>query len=79
MSESILSVTELRVDVGRRSIVEDVSFDVAAGEVFGVVGESGSGKTTVAQALLGYTRPGLRIESGQRSRRRRGDRRPGDA
>ena len=64
MSESILSVTELRVDVGRRSIVEGVSFDVAAGEVFGVVGESGSGKTTVAQALLGYTRPGLRIESG---------------
>ena len=64
LSESILSVTELRVDVGRRSIVEDVSFDVAAGEVFGVVGESGSGKTTVAQALLGYTRPGLRIESG---------------
>jgi peptide/nickel transport system ATP-binding protein len=64
LSDAILSVTELRVDVGRRSIVEDVSFEVAAGEVFGVVGESGSGKTTVAQALLGYTRPGLRIESG---------------
>jgi peptide/nickel transport system ATP-binding protein len=65
LSAFVLSVSELRVGAGSRSIVvEDVSFDVAAGEVFGVVGESGSGKTTVAQALLGYTRPGLRIVSG---------------
>ena len=65
MSESVLRVDDLRVGVGSSSIVvEGVSFDVAAGEVFGVVGESGSGKTTVAQALLGYTRPGLRILSG---------------
>jgi peptide/nickel transport system ATP-binding protein len=65
LSAFVLSVSELRIGVGSRSIVvEDVSFDVAAGEVFGVVGESGSGKTTVAQALLGYTRPGLRIVSG---------------
>ena len=43
--------------------MEDVSFDVAAGEVFGVVGESGSGKTTVAQALLGYTPARARASS----------------
>ncbi|HMG97752.1 MAG TPA: ABC transporter ATP-binding protein [Gaiellales bacterium] len=65
MSAPLLSVAELRVGAGSRAtVVEDVSFEVAAGEVFGVVGESGSGKTTVAQALLGYTRPGLRIVSG---------------
>ena len=65
MSAPVLSVAELRVAAGSRAIVvEDVSFEVAAGEVFGIVGESGSGKTTVAQALLGYTRPGLRIASG---------------
>ena len=59
MSAPVLSVAELRVAAGSRAIVvEDVSFEVAAGEVFGIVGESGSGKTTVAQALLGYTRPG---------------------
>jgi peptide/nickel transport system ATP-binding protein len=45
-------------------IVEEVSFDVDGGEVLGLVGESGSGKTTVALALLGKARRGLKIVSG---------------
>jgi peptide/nickel transport system ATP-binding protein len=45
-------------------VIEDVSFDVGPGELLGVVGESGSGKTTVALALLGYTRPGVSITHG---------------
>ena len=36
-----------------------------AGEVLGLVGESGSGKTTVALALLGHARRGLRISGGE--------------
>src|SRR5690242_6698605 len=46
-------------------MIEDVSFVVFPGELLGIVGESGSGKTTVALALLGYTRPGVRISSGR--------------
>ena len=45
-------------------VVEDVSFDVGAGEILGLVGESGSGKTTTALALLGYTRPGVEVRGG---------------
>jgi ABC-type oligopeptide transport system ATPase subunit len=36
--------------------VDDVSFTVAAGEIFGIVGESGSGKSTLAKTILGLYR-----------------------
>ena len=55
------------MDVAKTSmeIVHDVSFAVAPGEVLGIVGESGCGKTTVALAVLGGTRAGASITSGQ--------------
>ncbi len=59
---------EVRLDSAGRpgaDVVRDVSFAVPAGEVLGLVGESGSGKTTVALALLGHARRGLRITGGQ--------------
>jgi peptide/nickel transport system ATP-binding protein len=55
---------QVRID-GGPDVVSEISFAVPAGEVLGLVGESGSGKTTVALALLGHARRGLRISRGE--------------
>ena len=37
--------------------VDDISFDIFAGETFGVVGESGCGKSTIGRSLIGLETP----------------------
>jgi peptide/nickel transport system ATP-binding protein len=63
-----LQVQNLRVYYhtprGTVKAVDDVSFNVEAGERFGLIGESGSGKSTIALAIMRLIRPPGRIESG---------------
>ncbi|HEY5739276.1 MAG TPA: ABC transporter ATP-binding protein [Gammaproteobacteria bacterium] len=56
MSRPLISVENLtlrfRTDEGLVTAVNDVSFEIAPGEVLGLVGESGSGKSVTAKALM---------------------------
>src|SRR6058998_3587843 len=42
--------------------VDDVTFDVAFGETFGIVGETGCGKSTLGKAILEILPPGTKVE-----------------
>ena len=39
--------------------IDDVSFQIKKGEIYGLVGESGSGKSTVARCIMNIYKPGL--------------------
>src|SRR5213592_2314591 len=65
----LLEVRNLRVEFPTRRgtllAVDDVSFDIAPGEVLGVVGESGAGKTLTGLAIIGLLEPPGRIAAGE--------------
>ena len=69
MTEPLLNIEHLRIEFDtRRGIlvaVDDITFDVLPGEVFGIVGESGAGKSLSGQAIIGLLEPPGRIGVGQ--------------
>ncbi len=63
---ALLQVEGLRVRLptgaGPATVVNEISYSVDPGEVFGIAGESGSGKTMSVLALMGLLPPGARVE-----------------
>jgi branched-chain amino acid transport system ATP-binding protein len=57
MTTPLLRVTGLSKSYGAIRAVDDVSFAVMPGEIFGVIGPNGSGKTTVFNTVLGQIKP----------------------
>ncbi|MEO9614915.1 MAG: ABC transporter ATP-binding protein [Nitratireductor sp.] len=64
-----LSVRNLRVEIPTRGgvlrAIDDLSFDIAPGEVLGVVGESGAGKSITGSAIIGLLEPPGRVAAGE--------------
>ena len=52
MAEPLLRVEHLCQYFGSNKAVDDVSFEIQKGEVFGLVGESGCGKTTTGRSII---------------------------
>src|SRR5207302_639144 len=50
---------------GTLRALDDISFEIAPGEILGVVGESGAGKSLTGAAIIGLLEPPGRIASGQ--------------
>jgi lipopolysaccharide export system ATP-binding protein len=53
MTGSVLSVRGLNKRYGKRTVVKDVSLDIASGEVVGLLGPNGAGKTTSFYMIVG--------------------------
>ena len=53
----LLTVFHLRKTFGDKTAVEDVSFEVFGGEVFGLLGPNGAGKTTTIRMILDIFKP----------------------
>ena len=56
MAKDVLEVSGLTKVYGERTVVDDVSFEVRPGEMFGFLGPNGSGKTTTIRMCLGVIR-----------------------
>lgn len=57
MAQPIVSFQNVSKSFGAKRVVEDVSFTVARGEIFGLLGPNGAGKTTTLRMLLGLLTP----------------------
>jgi len=54
---AVIEVENLHKSYGSTVAVDDVSFTVAQGEIFGILGRNGAGKTTTVECLVGLRTP----------------------
>ncbi|MBX3052616.1 MAG: ABC transporter ATP-binding protein [Caldilineaceae bacterium] len=55
--QPIIEVEQLRKKYGTTVAVDDVSFQVQPGEIFGILGPNGAGKTTTVESVIGLRQP----------------------
>lgn len=53
----IVSVKNISKTYGSKKVLNDVSFDIEEGEIFGLLGSNGAGKSTITSIILGLEKP----------------------
>ena len=56
-NQNKIVVSDLKVVMGRKTILENINFDVKDGEFLSILGPSGCGKTTILRVLIGLLAP----------------------
>jgi ABC-2 type transport system ATP-binding protein len=54
---NLIDVNNITKRYGDRMVVDDVSFSVEEGEIFGILGPNGAGKTTTVESITGLRTP----------------------
>ena len=57
MSKPVIVLNELTKSYGKHRGIENISFTVEQGEVFGFIGPNGAGKSTTIRTLMGLLKP----------------------
>lgn len=53
----VIEANQLRKSYGSRQVIDDITFSVRRGEIFGIVGPNGAGKTTTMNMIMGLRTP----------------------
>lgn len=51
--EPLIKVTSLSKAFGKERVLNDISFDIEEGKIYGLIGHNGAGKTTILNSILG--------------------------
>ncbi|MDD3502117.1 MAG: ATP-binding cassette domain-containing protein, partial [Candidatus Cloacimonetes bacterium] len=55
--KNTIKVQNLAKTYGKKSVVNDISFEIKQGEIVGILGPNGAGKSTTFYMILGLTKP----------------------
>jgi ABC-2 type transport system ATP-binding protein len=53
----VVDIAQLSVDYGIKTVLQDLSWQLPAGQVVGLLGRNGAGKTTLLESMLGLREP----------------------